>query len=930
MFDTGKSIFISSPAGSGKTESLARRYISLLKNNVPLERILAITFTDKASAEMKERILRILKQEEPEIYREVFEKSYRMRISTIHSFCLKLLKRFALDLDIDPSLNVCDDFISKILWDESIYSVLYSEDGQQIFKTLLSEFSEGVKNFGKVKELIDSLFYKRPLVDLILEDTLECDENELILSAFKFCLDEYNKRKKSLRIIDFADIELLAYKSITQNPEWANILFAFDEQTDHILVDEFQDTSRIQWMIIYKLTEEWRAGIGKKRAEGLKPTIFLVGDDKQSIYGFRGADVEVFSEAKEELKNWLQDEFQYIELEKNYRSVPEIVNFVNELFSKIMQGDLINRWKTNYIHFKPDRIAKGSVELLILEGELNTEQGRKYEAELIADKILTIKDKLKIHDCSGDRLCNFSDIAILLRSRTHLEKLEHALRKRKIPFTVVKGSGFFKTPEVNILKYLVFCLIEPEDEYSLCMVLSTVLKLSWEDIYELYKQKNNKNLWYVLSEKHKGIYSTINKWIETAKQKSFSSTIEEILTETKLWSYFAEPQRYMNAKKFISIIGEIESKGEPPLIMRERVLRLTEKDEAKANVDSYALDSVKILTIHAAKGLQFPVVFIPCLDEENRKTHKVIIHQKEGSFKISFSENEEIRKIQKQKDIEEEKRLFYVATTRAMDHLFMSGFIKNDEQLKGRLKFINDAFNLTENIHLPFNLKKISITSENDLNEILQNQDFMNEFDYTKKFSHSEYFIFPQKVPDLKCISWHDVTEEIEEIKRKHTLEWDAVGQVLHTTFDAISRSQVSLNEIEQFIESITKNEILLPEKQKQIQSLAIQEIEKLKKSPYFYKIIAPRENSFSEIPFIIEIEGKVYSGRIDRIIIENNIAHLYDYKTYPVSEKEIKKLKEAYIEQLNIYRLATEKLFRIQVKAYILFSYIPVIIEMN
>jgi ATP-dependent helicase/nuclease subunit A len=386
----------------------------------------------------------------------------------------------------------------------------------------------------------------------------------------------------------------------------------------------------------------------------------------------------------------------------------------------------------------------------------------------------------------------------------------------------------------------------------------------------------------------------------------------------------------MNAKKFISIIGEIESKGEPPLIMRERVLRLTEKDEAKANVDSYALDSVKIITIHAAKGLQFPVVFIPYLDEENWKTNKVIIHHKEGSFKINFSENEEIREIQKQKDIEEEKRLFYVATTRAMDHLFMSGFIKNDEQLKGRLKFINDAFNLTENIHLPFNLKKISITSENDLNEILQNQDFINEFDYTKKFSHSEYFIFPQKVPDLKCISWHDVTEEIEEIKRKHTLEWDAVGQVLHSTFDAISRSQVSLNEIEQFIESITKKEILLPEKQKQIKALAIQEIEKLKKSPYLYKIIAPRENSFSEIPFIIEIEGKVYSGRIDRIIIENNIAHLYDYKTYPASEKEIKKLKEAYSEQLNIYRLATEKLFGMQVKAYILFSYIPVIIEID
>ena len=128
----------------------------------------------------------------------------------------------------------------------------------------------------------------------------------------------------------------MTYEALVSHPEWQNILYSFDEHTDHILVDEFQDTNSIQWQIIDKLTEEWRSGIGSKRSKGKTPTIFLVGDDKQSIYLFRGANAGVFEEAKSRLSEWLGNEYHFEKAKENFRSLPAIINFTNALFEKLM------------------------------------------------------------------------------------------------------------------------------------------------------------------------------------------------------------------------------------------------------------------------------------------------------------------------------------------------------------------------------------------------------------------------------------------------------------------------------------------------------------------------------------------------------------------------------------------------------------------
>ena len=255
--DITKSVIISSPAGSGKTEKLARRYISLLIGGSEIEKILAVTFTEKAAAEMKDRILTILEKENPDLFLAIREKMPLMRISTIHAFCLKLLKRFSIELGLDPSLDVMDEFAASLLWSESVYECLMDEKNEPaLFYEMIRD--RGIRGWDSLYRILDELNKRRPHPELLLKEKhpVAGEEEKRILELYSKCLQRYKDKKLQRHLIDFDDLELLTYEALIKNPEWQNILYSFDEHTDHILVDEFQDTSSLQWKIIDKLTEE--------------------------------------------------------------------------------------------------------------------------------------------------------------------------------------------------------------------------------------------------------------------------------------------------------------------------------------------------------------------------------------------------------------------------------------------------------------------------------------------------------------------------------------------------------------------------------------------------------------------------------------------------------------------------------------------------
>ncbi len=957
--DITKSVMISSPAGSGKTEKLARRYIALLKGGSDVGRILAITFTDKAAAEMKERILSILRKEDAGMFELVREKMPRMRISTIHSFCLKLLKRFCLELGMDLSLEVMDSFNAGMLWEEAVYESLL-EDGaseEQLFYEVIKE--NGIKGWDRLYGHLKAVHEKRPGIEFGIRDPgVGIDSGNSpkigrILSIYAKCLERYGRKKKERSLLDYNDLELMAYEAVSTNAEWQNILYSFDEHTDHILVDEFQDTSSLQWLIIDKLTEEWRSGLGAKRDAGAKPTIFLVGDDKQSIYSFRGADSAIFKGVRKKLSEWLGSEYHFVEIKENYRSLPSIVGFVNALFGKMMPGGLYEDWKVEYVPFEATRQGEGGIELILCESAGNTKESRKKEASALAKKIKGLRAKQEICEGGVKRSCTYGDMAILLRNRTHLSVFEDALRKEGVPFVVVKGIGFYSTPEIGFLRDLLFTLIDPQGDYCLFNILrSPLFSMKYGAFYKMIKETapEDRTIGYLYAglDSYQDLFekeaiaemrrakAALDNWLERSKDTPYAVLLEEILNETGAWEYFHEKQRYVNVKKFIRLVEEFESKGLTGLEIREKLIRASSKsDEPKANVNAEGMDAVRVMTAHAAKGLQFPMVFLPCLDEGSQaKTGSIVIDNEDNRMIIGFEEDSDIRKTlpafrkYKDKAEDEEKRLFYVAVTRAMDYLCMSAVL--GKKPTGKLAYLFDAFPLDGmggGRGAPFKVEKVHAGEGTVPGPAASG--FLKKKDVPVSTLSRHEIVFVGPLKGGPAAVWRSVTEEIDEIRREHGEDRAVLGRALHTVFEGISKGLISTDGLDKKVAEILRNEMLSDKAAERMRKLILSDLERLGSSGHLGEIILPRDNSYAELPFILDLGHNVYKGRIDRIIIADNIAHIYDYKTYPAAESEMAGLTAKYSFQMDIYKKAVDRLFSLKTKGHLFFTHELRIIDM-
>jgi ATP-dependent helicase/nuclease subunit A len=656
---------------------------------------------------------------------------------------------------------------------------------------------------------------------------------------------------------------MITYEALVKNPDWMNILYSFDEHTDHILVDEFQDTSSLQWKIIDKLTEEWRSGIGAKRESGKIPTVFLVGDEKQSIYLFRGANVSLFQEAKERLSEWLGGEYLFEEIRENYRSLPEITEFVNSLFKRLMQPTLYESWRTRYASFEATREGDGHVELILMDSGETTKESREQEASSLAKRIQSLVNNHEIFEGDQKRPCMYGDMAILLRRRTHLSLLEDALRRYEIPFIVAKGIGFYDEPEVALLRELLFLLIDPMDDYSLfCLLRSPLFNIDYGTLFKLIDKKDDRPLLEKLrnltaktqsarrpslvARRLSAAYNLISGWIERARSIPPAILLEDILSETKGWQYFWEKQRHVNIKKFIRLIEQYESRGFSLLDIREKLIKARQGEEAKANINTEGMNVVKIMTVHAAKGLEFPMVFLPSLDEDNTpKTKSIVVDEEDGRIFMAYEEDPNKRKKResflkrKEKEIEEEKRLFYVSVTRAQDFLCMLGSQKKEGRVTGRLAYILDNLE-----YLP----SLKVINESELNNIYTaslsslitrqtpSEPFMSGPAYTEPLSYEPTF------------KWQDVTEEID-IRVKHGEDWVLLGKVFHKLFEEISRGLMEIDDIEKRAHILLRAEIYSEKELDKIEKIIKDDFKKLSASGHIKDIVLPMKGSYVELP---------------------------------------------------------------------------------
>jgi len=1024
---TDKSVIISSPAGSGKTEKLARRYIALLKSGVNVERILAVTFTEKAAAEMKQRILTILKEEDSRLFDSLLEKMPLMRVSTIHSFCGALLRRFSFEAGIDANYRVENAIDSRIIWEEIIYELLMEAGlpagqagaGDNNHKLFLQTIGEkGFRGLANLNDTVNYLYEKRPfsleaivppyhsassaqLINELLswegaeeaidryqdlfnekevekragvEDYFLTKEKEprkkapkglsgiadyrgwavkmhafwkdrkfqeysnrarRIREIFGSCLKRHAFLKSSKSLLDFSDLEYIAYRMLTEEPEWANILYAFDEKTDHILVDEFQDTNNFQWAVIDRLTEEWRSGIGAKRDEGIKPTVFLVGDRKQSIYYFRGANVEIFRQAKEKFAEWLGEEFHYEEVKENYRSAPAIISFTNSLFSKIMSADNASpAWMTGYGEFEAHRknlTDRGSVEIIILDDE---DEGislqREREAAVMAKRIKGLVGNLRITErkTGVQRECMYADIAILLRKRTHLKKYEEALIRYGIPFIAVKGIGFYQEPEVAMLRALVYFLSNPKDDYSLYVLLKSPLFLIDEDVLLKTAVRKGDSLFSKLhgfpvqDDRIQRTASLIDKWLHAAKETPLAELMERALVETGAWRYYHEPQQHANIKKFIRIMEETASDGRPLIKIRAFLERtINREEEPKANVNTEGMNAVKVLTIHTAKGLEFPVVFLPAIEDPfTLRSNESLVYEKEGKFffkvitESSLRNNDEDFRLHMMKEEEEQKRLFYVAVTRAEEALFLVATWK--EKGKSFLSYLKEGIGL-EKIDNRYGIKEnipgLSIVDGAGITVPPVETSAIRKI----RPPHADFISTPVRAEK----EWKTVTTGIMTTGQGRKTA--VPGEILHKIFEKISKGDI----MDDGIAALATRLLRLIGMYKADAEDGIAEIKKtiafLKEKGIWQNIIMPVKDSLAELPFVFESGLSVYRGRIDRIIKDGGAYNIYDYKTFLIEDKEMEELLKEYSFQLDIYKKAVSKIFNTKdVRSFIVFTH--------
>ncbi len=498
-----------------------------------------------------------------------------------------------------------------------------------------------------------------------------------LYDAASVCAKKIASAKKNAGILDFDDIikktdELLSEK----HPE---ILDAVSSRCRYVLVDEVQDNDPALISLLRKICGD----VSKN------DRLFIVGDAKQSIYLFRGADSKVYAE--------FQGDFgeNRIALDTSFRSVPEIINFVNKIFPEIFTG----KYDPVYDPIEPNRkSAKGSVSLITLLQE--KKQAVQNEAETLASWIYDRIENQRLVICEDGGVCRhaeYSDVAILIRSRTHLDKLCAALDKYSVPYIEDGGKSFYKRPEVMDLYNLLSAVLYAEDDLALYGALrSPYLSVSEAEL-EKAAFGSHKPLYVRLrsfAEENKEsriafALAKISRWREYAKHMTPSLVLEKIISESEILAVYAglDGGDRMEAN-LMKLLGIARAKAvSSPFSLIEFVSLLEKSIELNvADGSAEPLEErsgrVRIITIHSSKGLEYPVV---CLCFAGEKTlgnaDGVVFDDTLGAgVKIELSWMKDkcgllhtaLEEDRVNREMAEAKRLFYVALTRARDHLVIS------------------------------------------------------------------------------------------------------------------------------------------------------------------------------------------------------------------------------------------------------------------
>ncbi len=896
-------------AGSGKTFVLSKRYLEIaLNENISLRNIAAITFTDKAAGELYKKIAEQIEEKiNSSADEQLLKKLENLRrqlvsanISTIHSFCIDILKENPVEAGIDANFIPIEEQLSNELIELAVEevikkSLLRSEDEKRLkylvrifssksffareLKQLIknrkstaavnekiykypeekiaeifhSKFLETASNilfgssvnkkkseiFAAAKRINDAVLSEKPgnstalnvnkiLLQLSGEDDIEyilillndlknemctgkntikktgylknaeglereclfienffeelkyfiTDKNhteiELELARFgkeliyffEKTLELYNSKKEENGYLDFEDILLISYELLKKE----TIRKALSDKFQYIMIDEYQDTNEVQYQIFLPILDYLKKG-----------NLFVVGDEKQSIYMFRDAELEVFFQTKREIEKTSGNQ-NILSLPESFRMAPNLCVFTNYLFRNLFNispsfaasgTNLFNEVEHSDLICARDDNFAGKVEILLAakgEENISSISEENYEAELISKRILNL-----VYDSKAENKLTWSDIAVLSRKRKNFSELEKTFVKYKIPFSIIGGKGFYQKQIVyDIFNYFSFLLDFNNSTALIGILRSPFFSVSDSEIFEISLEKGE-NFWnklLIYSEKNigfKNIARKISGNLSLINNIEIPLLLRKILKESDMLAVLAAQangiQEIANVEKLIKLTINFSSKGFNTLydyvdFLKNSIESL--EDEAQAavteepNLQTGPGGSVKIMTLHQAKGLEFPAVFLFKSDDTSKsngvRSKMVSVDKNFGLLsKVPVNENyfSEYKSapiigaanyISFKKNIAELKRLFYVGITRAKNYLFISS--------EEKLYYPKDSFMGLLSEVFDINLIQPAITLNENLKFLKRNE---NEyFNIVKEISLSIPVV--KKIEDFKKI----------------------------------------------------------------------------------------------------------------------------------------------------------------------------------
>lgn len=585
-------VLILAGAGSGKTRALTYRVANLVDHGIEPWRILAITFTNKAAKEMKQRISALVGDLAEEVW-----------VSTFHAMCAKILRRDIEKLGYKRSFTIYDD-----------------DDQSSVLKEALKHLNIDDKalTLRELKWKIGDAKNKLLSPDEWFAQSPKDFHSQQIHDIYT----QYELHLKGANALDFDDLLMRTLELFADHPP---VLESYRQRFSYVMVDEYQDTNFAQYSLVKLLTQKSR-------------NLCVVGDDDQSIYGWRGADVRNILDFEKDFPD-----AKVIKLEQNYRSTANILDAANQVIAHNESRKDKALWTTE---------PAGEPIKLFCAGD------EREEAAWICDRMQQLK-------LSGEP---YGSMAILYRTNAQSRVLEEMLMRAGIPYRIYGGLRFYDRKEVKDIVAYLRCIVNPSDDVSLRRIINQPKRAIGEStIQELVRYATEKEipLYSALMDLPKTLSARprkcvhefgdmMNQLVLESEEMGLTEFVEHLIERTGLRKQYEKDlseeakNRLENMDEFIGAVGEFEQASDDPTLENylENVALITDLDSSETS-SQY----VTMMTVHSAKGLEFPTVFISGLEE--------------GIFPSGRNTLDEEK-------LEEERRLCYVAITRAKKNLYMS------------------------------------------------------------------------------------------------------------------------------------------------------------------------------------------------------------------------------------------------------------------